>query len=291
MQKLSVIITDSLSPVLEDFFCEQEGCNWSIEKINDKTPPTLFGYFDDDAQAVAAYSALRLAFPELSENFSTEKINDCDWQSEYKKYLTAWQCEDLHWVPVWMRGQYDVPAGDKVFYFDAGLAFGTGDHPTTRLCVTGMLKYLKNNGGGADKILIDAGCGSGILALSAKLEGFGKIFGFDRDPEAVRVSVENAALNNIALDGVEFEHAGIQKALCSRRADILLANIQADVLCIYADDFIAAVRDGGTLILSGILRTENQNVKEFFEQKCGARLENCEAFFMGDWSSLEIKFK
>ena len=177
-------------------------------------------------------------------------------------------------------------------YFDAGLAFGTGDHPTTRLCAMSMMDYLKERKGDVANVsLIDAGCGSGILALSAKLLGFGDIYGFDRDEEAVRVSIENAAFNAIALDGVKFEHAGIESALSERKADIVLANIISDVLCIYADNLINSVNSGGRLVLSGILAEENPKVREFFLKRGGDKIASCESAVMGDWSRLEMKIK
>ena len=290
MVRLYVNIEDSLVQPLEDAFCELTRSNWGIEKINDRIPTELFGYFDSAADAEADYAALRARFPSLSEKFSLDPVNDRDWQNEYKKFLKPWSYADLHWVPVWMRGEYPVPAGDKVLYFDAGLAFGTGDHPTTRLCATAMLDYVRENDP-SDKFIVDAGCGSGILALTAKLYGFGKIFGFDRDPEAVRVSVENAAFNSIELDNVAFEHAGIEHALGGKAADVILANIISDVLCIYADCLIGAVKDGGLLVLSGILAAENDNVKKYFGERCGARLASCESAVSGEWSRLVIRMK
>ena len=290
MVKISVEIENSLTGLLEDHFCEFGVSNWGIERINDKTPPELFGYFENDAEADESYKSLRDSFPELPEFYSMEQVNDVDWQNEYKKFLKPWNFENLHWVPLWMRGEYEVGQGDLVLYFDAGLAFCTGDHPTTRLCAMSMLEYAKAHDV-SGKYIIDAGCGSGILALSAKLLGFGKILGFDRDEEAVRVSKENAALNGINLDGVTFEHAGIEKALAGQKADIVLANIISDVLCIYADNLIDSVKDGGLLVLSGILAVENDKVKEYFLDRAGDRVAQCEAMDMGEWSRLEIRFK
>ena len=290
MVKLSLTITDAHEQPLEDAYCELVRSNWGIEQINDKIPPELFGYFDSDKDAGEAYAEVRARFPQLPETFKLEPVDDRDWQNEYKKFLKSWEYRDLHWVPEWMRGQYDVPDGGKVLYFDAGLAFGTGDHPTTRLCAMAMLDYADSNSV-ADKFVIDAGCGSGILALTAKLYGFGKIYGFDRDEEAVRVSFENAQRNGIELDNVSFEHAGIEKALAGKKADVLLANIISDVLCIYADVLVGAVKDGGVLILSGILAVENDRVRDYFVSRCGDRFESVEGMAMGEWSRLVIKMK
>ena len=281
-----------LAEALEEWSCENGCSNWGVEKIDDKHEPTLFGYFDDARQAAEGFALLRAAFPELPESFDIETVRDCDWQNEYKKFLTAWNYKDLTWVPLWMRGDFKEPPNQKVFYFDAGLAFGTGDHPTTRLCAMSMLDYIEECGGGvSDKFLIDAGCGSGILALTAKLYGFGRVYGFDRDEEAVRVSRENAATNGIDPRGLEFEHAGIERALDGKKADIVLANIISDVLCIYADNLIDAVAAGGTLVLSGILAAENEKVGDYFLSRLGGREESCEAEKMGEWSRLVIKMK
>lgn len=290
MVKLTATISDALVQPLEDAFCELTRSSWGIEKINDRTAPELFGYFDSDGDAKQAYAEVRGRFPTVPETFSIEKIDDRDWQNEYKKFLKPWTYRDLHWVPEWMRGGYSAPASDKVLYFDAGLAFGTGDHPTTRLCAMAMLDYAGAHEV-SDKFIVDAGCGSGILALTAKLYGFGKIYGFDRDEEAVRVSIENARANGIPLENVSFEHAGIERALAGKQADVVLANIISDVLCIYADVLLGAVKRGGLLVLSGILAVENERVRDYFLSLGGGMIESAEPMTMGEWSRLVIKMR
>ncbi len=274
---------------IEDALCELTRSNWGIEKIDDKSEPELFGYFDDTQTARNEFDELAAIFPELGSEYETVDIDDRDWQNEYKKFLKPWQYENLQWIPVWMRDEVPVAPNDKALYFDAGLAFGTGDHPTTRLCAMSMMDYAKINGV-ENKFLIDAGCGSGILALSAKQFGFTDVYGFDRDPEAVRVSNENASFNGLE-NLVNFEHAGIESGLAGKKADIILANIISDVLCIYADTLIDAVKDGGWLVLSGILATENENVKQYFESRCADRIASCEGKVLGEWSRLEIRMK
>ena len=293
MYKIFTKTNNLLAFRLEEFFAESGSINWGIDKPNDDdapVPPELFGYFEEAQEAENAYAQLREIFPEVPEKFSLENVNACDWQSEYKKYLKPWSVKNLHWVPVWDKENYAVPAGEKVFYFDAGMAFGTGDHPTTRLCAIRMLDYIERNGNAAGKFLIDAGCGSGILALSAKLLGFGKVYGFDFDPEAVRASLENAGFNNVSLDNTIFEEAGITEGLADKTCDIMLANIQADVLMKYAAELLGGVKPGGTLVLSGILAYENDQVKECFAKIGGAKIKNIESSVMGEWSDLLIEF-
>ncbi len=286
MIKISTNIDYNMPDAIEDFLCELETSSWSIDKANDATPPKLVGYFDSLEDASAAYKLVRKHFKTLPENFESEEIFDCDWQNEYKKYLTSWQCENLHWVPVWEKENYALPAGDKAFYFDAGLAFGTGDHPTTRLCAIRMLNFLKTVKNPEDVFLIDAGCGSGILALSAKLLGVGKVYGFDKDPEAVRMSIENTSINDVPAENVEFAEAGIDDGLQGKTCDILLANIQADILMLYAKELIAGVKSGGILVLSGILAIENDEVKKKFIEVGGEKIKSADTAIMGEWSDI-----
>ena len=123
-------------------------------------------------------------------------VGDADWRESYKAHFHAWQFGRLHWVPVWQRDTFQLPAGDAVLWLDPGLAFGTGNHETTRLCIERLVaieQALPARGWRRETArVIDAGCGSGILALSAALLGFKHVIGFDNDPEAVRVSGENA---------------------------------------------------------------------------------------------------
>ncbi len=290
MKKISAQINPSICDALETRFCELNDVNWAIERDGGKSPTFIRGFFDDETSAISEYSKLRSAIGGLPESFSLEDLDDLAWQNEYKKYLTSWNFKGLHWVPVWMKPDYSAPRGDKVFYFDAGLAFGTGDHPTTRMCAMAMIDYLKRCPDPKSASVIDAGCGSGILALSAKLLGFEKIYGFDRDEEAIRASNENAKLNSIPAGEVEFELAGVEKALKNRKADLMLANIQADILCIYAGNLISAMNPGGALVLSGILCGENKKVEQHFSKLAKGRLADIKPNFMENWSSLELNF-
>ena len=133
--------------------------------------------------------------------------------------------------------------------------------------------------------VVDAGCGSGILALSAVLLGFGHVSGFDNDPEAVRVSEENAVLNGLA-GRVAFRTAGLDDGLAGVQADVLLANIQADVLLRFAPVLVGAVAPGGILVLSGILAQELAQVRAGFTAAApGWRIDSR---VMGEWSDLAL---
>ncbi len=241
-------------------------CPWVLDVDATGAVFHLMGFFGDDDGARAAWAELRTAFPALPEHPQETALDDRDWKEAYKAHLRPWAAGDLHWVPVWLKDEYALPAGHTRLLFDAGLAFGTGDHPTTRLMAQRLLDFRAACG--PEKFamarVVDAGCGSGILALSAALLGGKNVLAFDRDPEAIAVSRENLAANGLAEDAIEFMNAGIEAALRGRQADLLLANIQADVLALHADELAGAMAPGGTLAMSGILAAEVQNVRAAF---------------------------
>jgi ribosomal protein L11 methyltransferase len=217
-------------------------------------------------------------------------LGDADWRDSYKAHFKAWQFGRLHWVPIWQEAQFQLPAGHSVLWLDPGLAFGTGNHETTRLCIERLVAIdgtLSQHGWTHDSTrIIDAGCGSGILALSAALLGFQKITGFDNDPEAVRVSEENAVLNHLA-GRVTFFTGDLTSGLEGRQAEIVMANIQSDILIRFASTLLGAIASGGVLILSGILANENTAVRSAFSAlapgwKIDSRL-------MGEWSDVVLE--
>lgn len=218
------------------------------------------------------------------------ELADRDWKEAYKEHLKPWSHGRLHWVPSWMRGSHEVPAKAAVIWFDAGLAFGTGDHPTTRLCAIRLMEFMEGRDARGLRVT-DAGCGSGILALSAARLGCGKVAGFDRDPEAVRVSLANREENGIPAEAVALAHHGLEAGLpWAGEADVVLANIISDVLLIYADNLLASTAPGGVLALSGILATEQARVRSHFEEKARVAWGGCrsDGRVMGEWSDVAL---
>lgn len=219
------------------------------------------------------------------EDPAVRVLADADWRDSYKAHFHAWQFGRLHWVPVWERATFVLPPGHAVLWLDPGLAFGTGNHETTRLCVERMVALLERRPDPAEWRVVDAGCGSGILALSAALLGCRRVSGFDNDPEAVRVSEENAVLNGLA-GRVEFLVGDLVTGLAGREesVDVLLANIQADVLMRFAPQLVKAVAPGGCLVLSGILANENTAVKTAFAALAPGW--TIDSRVMGEWSDV-----
>ena len=276
----------------DDLLLELGVEGWSILEDAIAKRAWVVGIFAGEAEARARWEELRPLLANAGVGLVGEAVEralgDRDWKDSYKAHFHAWRFGRLHWVPVWERATFALPAGEAVLGLAPGLAFGTGNHETTRLCVERLVVLAAQAGGGrreAGGRVIDAGCGSGILALSAALLGYGDITGFDNDAEAVRVSGENAALNGLT-GRVNFSTGDLVSGLAGRQADVLLANIQADVLMRFARELLGAVAPGGTLVLSGILAMERDAVRAVFV--AAAPGWAVDSRLMGEWSDVVL---
>ncbi|KAF0094198.1 MAG: ribosomal protein L11 methyltransferase [Puniceicoccaceae bacterium 5H] len=265
MIELRFPVSAEQANALEEFFCEEYQTHWMLYE-NEKTQQhELRGFFDSDEEAAEQIKALRVTLPNLPEPYEARHLDDQDWKDAYKLHFKPWSDRGLHFVPVWERENYTLPEGDEIVYLDPGMAFGTGNHETTRLCIRRLLDARDRWGDSiGERNVIDAGCGSGILAISARKIGFGPIFGFDNDPESVRIALENAELCEVQ-DTIEFLWLELREGLERAPADLVLANILANVLMGFADQLCNAVKPGGDLALSGILAREVGEVQRFFE--------------------------
>ena len=246
--------TEDTEQVLLETGCE----GWSLLEDAVGRRAWVVGIFENEFEASSRWSELRpiLPAPPLSECV-VRRLPDSDWKNSYRDHFKAWTFGRLHWVPVWERDTFLLPQGHAVLWLDPGMAFGTGNHETTRLCIERLVEFEAALGplAAGDVRVVDAGCGSGILALSASLLGFDDVRGFDNDPEAVRVSQENAELNGLG-GRVTFTTAGLPEGLSDHPSGVVLANIQSDILVRNAAPLLASVAPGGLLALSGILAAE-----------------------------------
>jgi ribosomal protein L11 methyltransferase len=224
----------------------------------------VVGVFEGESEAGARWEALRPSLPaEAQTDVHPRRLPEEDWKNSYRAHFRAWTFGRLHWVPVWERETFRVPPGHSVVWLDPGMAFGTGNHETTRLCIERLVEFERGIGEHESIRVLDAGCGSGILALSAARLGIRDVTGFDNDPEAIRVSIENAGLNGLS-GSVRFTVAALPSGLGAGSADVVLANIQSDVLVRHCSELLAVVAPGGMLAMSGILAAEIGTVREAF---------------------------
>lgn len=287
LHELKAEISASAADRADELLQEHEFANWRVieDVVAQRAWVAGLGEREDEIQAQWNVLAVWLAEAgiELPHGPVSRALDDADWRESYKAHFHAWKFGRLHWVPVWEKEKFVLPPGDAVLWLDPGLAFGTGNHETTRLCVERLVTIAEEQG--TTGRVIDAGCGSGILALSAALLGYRGVRGFDNDPEAVRISRENAVQNGLQ-DTVTFAIGDLTTGLAGAQAEVLLANIQADVLMQYAAELVQAVAPGGTLVLSGILAAENSVVRAAFEPLTEKWTLN--ARIMGEWSDVVL---
>jgi len=273
---------------LEDALYEIAPNNWSLTVNSDDGHGKIEGFFSSIDDAQEAISELESIWENtFNEEFHHEELEDMDWAEAYKLHFKPWSNDTIHWVPEWEKETYPVPPGHHALYLDPGMAFGTGNHETTRLCLESLISISKLS---LPLDLIDVGCGSGILSLSASLLGIENVIGVDNDADCIKVSRDNLNANNISA-GVTFENLPLENLSGSEPVDVVLANIQADILMANACVLHKLVRNEGYLVLSGILSKELKAVEEHFlrilnEDSC---LYETTTRNMGEWSLLQIK--
>jgi ribosomal protein L11 methyltransferase len=284
--EIKIEVVAARADAIDTTLLELGVAGWSLLEDAIAKRAWVVGIFASEAEAKARWGELEslLAGESVVSRPTIRPLGDLDWKDSYKAHFHAWRFGRLHWVPIWERSNFELPGGDAVLWLDPGLAFGTGNHETTRLCVERLVVLAQTEG--VSCRVIDAGCGSGILALSAALLGYQDIIGFDNDAEAVRVSQENALLNGLDRR-VEFFTADLVGGLSGRSAKIVMANIQADILQRFGRELIDAVAPGGSLILSGILAVERDAVSGAFAQAApGWALDSR---VLGEWSDVVLK--
>jgi len=215
----------------------------------------LQALFAADTDRAGLVHALTDLVPELiPEQLSFREVADQDWTRVWMDRFQPLQFGARLWIYPWnIEPPRDVDA--VIVRLDPGLAFGTGTHPTTALCLE-WLDALGNTLEG--KTLIDFGCGSGVLAIAALKLGAARVLGIDNDPQALAASRDNAARNGVS----EKMDLYLPEQFPQIHADVLVANILAGPLGELAPLFAAHTKPGGALALSGILRGQEQELLE-----------------------------
>lgn len=216
---------------------------------------TLHALFDEGLCAENIIDHIKTHHTELNSlDFFIEKVFDENWVEKTQKQFYAQQFGDLWICPQWEKSTWEKSARNKknpVVFIEPGLAFGTGTHPTTQLCLTWLATHSLKN-----KIVIDYGCGSGILALSACALGAKEIWATDHDHQAL-ISTENNAHYNTFKNAVRIANTDDIKSV---RANTIIANILANPLIELAKTLTDLLLPNGKLILSGVLANDADRV-------------------------------
>ncbi len=203
-----------------------------------------------------------------------------DWAESWKRFFHVEKISDRVVVrPSWEH--YDAQPGERVIQLDPGLSFGTGKHATTQACLRFLDRLAAED---ASRSVLDMGCGSGILAIGAKLLGFAQVCGFDNDPDCIRVSEENAAINRVSipfsLDDLSHTHPP---------SEVVVANILAPVLIRFAPQVAGSLVSApqSRLVVSGILDEQYAAVRAAYQAQ---GLEEIESMLIENWRSGLFKF-
>lgn len=193
------------------------------------------------------------------EPLKETEIKDEDWETNWKQYFHPIRVgRKLVICPTWQ--EHTSLRDDVIIFLDPGMAFGTGHHPTTRMC----MELLEDTIVGGEKI-IDLGCGSGILSVTAVKLGALSSIGFEIESNASKVAKENCVLNGVDESVEVFNSTLPDYRYSEGDFDLALANISAKVIIELADHLTKGLRSGGKLILSGVLENALEDVRDVFE--------------------------
>lgn len=206
------------------------------------------------------------------------QVDEEDWANEWKNYYKPTKIgEKIVVKPTWE--EYEATDSDLIIELDPGMAFGTGTHETTSMCIRELEKYVRE-----DSKVFDIGCGSGILAIAAAKLGSKNVLAVDLDEVAVKVSKENIELNKVE-GSVNALHGNLMEVVTDK-ADIVVANIIADIIKILAKDIKQFMKDDAVFISSGIIHAKVDEVKEALTQN-GLEIAHVES--LGEWNAIVSK--
>lgn len=269
-QQLSVTCQADQLTLVEDLMLELGALSISFRDAGDEpiyeplpgdsrvwSESVVTATFAADSDPEALQQLLAVGLPQkLAQSVTHDSFQDRDWELAYRQHFKPIRCAPNLWiVPTWI----DPPdPAATIIRLDPGLAFGTGGHPTTALCLEWLATQALD---GLE--LIDFGCGSGILAIAAIKLGAGRVHAVDIDPQALDACQSNMAINSVA-------DTAIQRYLPDRfdrqGCDLLIANILAGPLLELLDQFVQLVRPGGSILLSGILESQLHEVQSAYSK-------------------------
>ena len=287
--QLSVVTDEQTAPELSDFFSELGAVSVTYSDAEDEpvyepaidqtqiwSNTRVTALFELDADPDILQTLVVNSFiGQPLHQWQAEVIQDQAWERAWMEHFKPMQFADKLWVCP--SGQKVEEPGQVCMTLDPGLAFGTGTHPTTALCLEWLAGHDLQN-----KVMIDYGCGSGILAVAALLLGAEQAHAVDIDPQALTATQYNAEKNQV-LDRINY-YLPEQFAISS--ADVIVANILAKPLIELSAAIAGLVKPGGYLVLSGILKEQAQAVTDAYRAQ---GLQVAEPVSQEDWCRLDAE--
>jgi ribosomal protein L11 methyltransferase len=213
-----------------------------------------------------------------SGEITTSEIYEEDWSNAWKKYYKPKKIgEKIVIKPSWEH--YEATSEETIIELDPGMAFGTGTHETTMMCIQNLEKYVRTG-----STVFDIGCGSGILSIVAAKLGASKVIGVDIGKVAIKVSQKNV-VNNKVENKVEIKQGNLMEAI-EEQADIIVSNIVADVIIELIPDIVRSIKKDGVFIASGIIIEKINSVTNALESN-QMRVVNIDK--KGEWAAIVSK--
>lgn len=276
--------------MIEDYSDVTEGLNAMYGELldesiinADKERVSVSVFISEEKNYAEAVTFLRDRFSLLGLDVTTEIIgvDEDDWADAWKQYYKPVKCgEHIVIVPLWEK--YDAQPDDVIIKMDPGMAFGTGTHETTRLCLAQMEKHMTK-----DMTVLDMGTGSGILAIYAAKLGAEKIDAYDIDPVAVKVAKDNFCENGVQ-DKIFCDVSDLMQNADKTREkyDFVCANIVADIVIRLSECMGDYVKVGGLCAVSGIIETQAERVKKAISEKGFVQIDESKE---NDWCAFVFK--
>ncbi len=242
--------------------------------------PSVMLYIDDESEFKDSIEGILAKVKEMlpTAEIVMNVVCDDDWKDKWKEYFKPTKVTNKLVVkPTWE--EYEAQNGELVIEIDPGMAFGTGTHETTSLCLELIEKYIKEGDS-----LLDVGCGSGILAIAAGLLGAGDVLGIEIDPVAVEIGNENVKLNKLE-DKIRVIYGDLTKGV-DYKADIVAANLMADLVKMLSPSVPAHLKEDGIYISSGILAVLADEVGAVIEE---SGFEIIETLVKGEWCAIAAR--
>jgi len=296
--KITFICPDNITESIADLVGVLSGVGVNIRPLKMNEHNEISGYFELDAGAEKdrekkTSAILRKVTGELAQLFAiynlslpelqTEILDDQDWATSWQRYFTPFEIiPGLVIKPSWE--EYAPDKNQHVLEMDPGMAFGTGQHESTRLALSLIASCLQVKNGKPDGTILDVGTGTGILAMAAAIFGAENVTAIDNDPQAVDVAAANILNNN--LDRT-VQVTGSPLADILGPFDLISANIVHDVLVAMARDFKRLLAPGGHIVLAGILQGEQEKNMIKVYQKLGMQPSQIE--YDDEWAGILLK--
>lgn len=276
--RLDCLVPSGDEDIFTAFLSENVSWGWEVEPA-EADQIRFIVYLDTDQATGRLTAVIGKQWPQVV--CAVAPFEDRDWSESWKEFFVPVRIRDTFMVlPPWRADEDDV-GGLIPLYIDPKMAFGTGHHATTALCLEAIAMLWEENAFSAETSFLDLGTGSGILALACAKLGLSGL-GLDIDPIAVDNAQENLGLNKVD-ERLEIRRGGLDVLEGGRRFGLILANILAGPLARMAAGLVSRLEPGGRLVLSGILAEQAPRVEKAYHDQ---GLPPPRRFFRGEWVAL-----